>query len=224
MAEVGADLMALEKEAWRIIRASGATPSFYGYKIKKSDSPYPAAICTSVNDEIVHKAPVSYCLKSGDVLKIDAGVNFKGYITDSAVTVGVGEVSPEAKRMIVCARRALGEGIKEARVGKKTGDIGHAIAETVKAGGFFVVDRLHGHGVGAALHESPAVYNYGDPGSGEPLVPGLVIAIEPMIAVGTKEVIEKPDGSFATKDGSLAAHFEHTVIITETGPEVITEL
>jgi len=207
----------LDEIAEREIRARGAIPSFKGYR------GFPATICTSVNSEIVHGIPGARALKDGDLIKLDCGAIFEGYHGDSAVTVAVGEVPQEALKLIETTERSLQAGIAEARRGKRIGDIGAAVQTTAEGAGFSVVREYVGHGIGRALHEDPPVPNYGSHGRGLPLEPGFVIAIEPMVNIGTYETRLLPDGwTVVTADGALSAHFEHTVAITEDGPEVLT--
>jgi methionyl aminopeptidase len=161
-------------------------------------------------------------LKSGDVLKIDLGISYKGYITDSAITVAIGEIDPKASELIKITKLALEKAMGECKAGKRVGDIGWVIENTVSSAGFSVVERLTGHGVGFELHEPPSVHNYGEKNTGLLLEPGMVLAIEPMVAIGSGEIREDSRGGFITRDGSLAAHFEHTVLITEGDPEVLT--
>ena len=221
-AVIGASLKSLDLKARELIKSLDAKSAFFGYQSKKDSRPYPAAICTSVNEKIVHTIPDKYILKNGDVLKIDLGINYKSYITDAAITIGIGKISPLAEKLIKATRTALYEAIKICRPGKKIGDIGWVIESTVKNYGFSVVKKLTGHGVGFELHEEPSVYNFGEQGTGIELEEGLVLAIEPMVAAGSGELIEKENGEFFTKDGSLSAHFEHTVAITKNGPEILT--
>ncbi|MCP6720395.1 MAG: type I methionyl aminopeptidase [Patescibacteria group bacterium] len=218
----GIELIYLDKLARRLIKKAGAKPAFLGYKPEGGTKLYPAAICTSVNEQIVHCLPSEYVLRKGDVLKIDFGVDYQGYITDSAVTVGIGELTGKAKELVDITKETLEKAIEECRPGKHTGDIGWMIEKTVKGAGFHVIKNLTGHGVGFELHEDPTVYNYGNRGEGVKLVPGLVLAIEPMVSVSSSRVMQKSDDSYVTEDGSLSAHFEHTIAITESGPEVLT--
>jgi len=209
----------LDEIAEREIRARGATPSFKGYR------GFPATICTSVNNEIVHGIPGKKTLKDGDLLKLDAGAIVEGYHGDSAITVPVGEVSQENLKLIETTERSLQAGIAEARAGNRIGDIGAAVQTMAEGAGFSVVREYVGHGIGRALHEDPPVPNYGSHGKGLPLEPGLVIAIEPMVNIGTYETRLLPDGwTVVTADGALSAHFEHTIAITENGPEVLTSV
>ncbi|MBI2677093.1 MAG: type I methionyl aminopeptidase [Candidatus Yanofskybacteria bacterium] len=191
--------------------------SFKGYR------GYPAFICISVNDEVVHGLPSDRVIKKGDVIGLDFAVKYKGLHVDSALTVGVGEISTEAKKLIRVTKEALDVGIKEATVGNTTGDIGFAIQKYVEKNGFSVVRELVGHGIGEHLHEEPYVPNYGKKKEGETLKEGMTIAIEPMVNFGKHEVVLAKDGiTYRTKDGSLSAHFEHTVVITKDGPRILT--
>jgi len=207
----------LDEIAEREIRARGATPSFKGYR------GFPATICTSLNSEIVHGIPGKRALKEGDLMKLDCGAIVEGYHGDAAVTVAVGEVSPEALKLIETTERALQAGIAEARPGNRIHDIGAAVQTVAEGAGFSVVREYVGHGIGRALHEDPPVPNYGKPGTGLALEAGLVIAIEPMVNVGSYGTRLLPDGwTVVTADGALSAHFEHTIAITADGPEVLT--
>src|SRR5438105_4520010 len=207
----------LDAIAEREIRARGAVPSFKGYR------GFPATICTSLNSEIVHGIPGKRALREGDLIKLDAGAIVEGYHGDSAVTVAVGEVPQEALKLIETTERSLQAGIAEARPGNRIGDIGAAVQTMAEGAGFSVVREYVGHGIGRALHEDPPVPNYGSHGKGLTLEPGLVIAIEPMVNIGSYETRLLPDGwTVVTADGALSAHFEHTIAITENGPEVLT--
>ncbi len=215
----------LDKLARELVFKFGAKPAFLNY------NGYPATLCTSINDEIVHGVPSERKLQKGDLLKLDMGVLYKGFYTDSAVTILVGsglafdKKTLLQKKLIKITRESLEIGIKEARVGKTLGDIGSAIQKYVEKNGFNLVRDLVGHGIGRDLHEEPQVPNYGKSGEGEKLKPGMVIAIEPMVVTGDWKTKEGPDGFvFQTKDGGLAAHFEHTIAITEKGPKVLTML
>jgi len=213
----GVTTQELDEIAEREIRARGAVPSFKGYR------GFPATICTSINSEIVHGIPGQRALKGGDLIKLDCGAIVEGYHGDSAVTVPVGEVSQEALKLIETTDRSLQAGIAEAKAGNRIHDIGAAVQTTAEGAGFSVVREYVGHGIGRALHEDPPVPNYGKPGTGLKLEPGLVIAIEPMVNIGTFETRLLPDGwTVVTADGALSAHFEHTIAITENGPEVLT--
>ncbi|MFH1694736.1 MAG: type I methionyl aminopeptidase, partial [Patescibacteria group bacterium] len=197
-------------------------PAFLGYRPDGVKEAYPFALCASVNNVIVHGQPYNYELKSGDLLKLDLGVDWKGGISDSAITVLIGKVSKEKKELAKITKDALLAGIKASRGGNTIGDIGHAIKEVVVKNHGFVVDGLTGHGVGEKLHEEPSVFNFGTPGEGMKLRPGMVLALEPMVSMGTSRIKQLPDDSFATADGSDSAHFEHTILITEGKPEILT--
>ena len=207
----------LEKLARELVLSYGVKPSFLGF------DGYPAALCTSVNDEIVHGVPSGRVLKDGDLLKLDMGVLYQGFHTDSAITVVVGEGDEAKKKLLNVTKEALRIGISKAKVGNTLGDIGSAIQKYVEKNGFNVVRDLVGHGIGKELHEPPQVMNYGEAGTGPELVEGMVIAIEPMVVTGDWRIKNSKDGfGFVTKDGGLAAHFEHTVAITEKEPLVLT--
>lgn len=210
-----ADLDAIAEDH---IRSSGAIPSFVGYR------GFPATLCTSLNHEIVHGIPsTEVTIKAGDLVKIDCGAIVEGYHGDSALTVLVGDVTPEAARLSEVTRLSLEAGIAAARIGNRVGDIGRAVQEVVEAAGFSVVREYVGHGIGRALHEDPPIPNHGRPGKGIPLQEGMVIAIEPMVNIGGSETILLEDGwTVITADGSLSSHWEHTVAITADGPEVLT--
>ncbi|PIP29753.1 type I methionyl aminopeptidase [Candidatus Jorgensenbacteria bacterium CG23_combo_of_CG06-09_8_20_14_all_54_14] len=218
----GVVLSELDSAAREYLKKAGARPAFLRYQPEGALKPFPAAICTSVNEQIVHGIPSAYKLVEGDILKIDAGVDYKGYFTDAAITVPVGRISKRAEHLVRVTSQALQNAIRAAKLGGHLGDIGAAVTRTLRGSGFRAVRGLTGHGVGFALHEDPTVFNYGTKGEGMVLRPGLVLAIEPMISAGSPEIDEQPDGSYTTRDGSLAAHFEHTVAITERGPEILT--
>lgn len=208
----------LDKIAEDYIRSQGAVPNFKGY------SGYPATACISINNEVIHGIPSKKrILKSGDIVSVDLGAAFEGYNGDNAATFAVGDISDEAKRLIDATRESLYEGIKAARAGGRIGDIGYAIQSYVEARGFSVVREFVGHGIGTKLHEAPEVPNYGTSGKGIRLMPGMTIAIEPMINMGLPGVKTLSDGwTVETKDGSLSAHFEHTIAITTDGPQIMT--
>ena len=207
----------LDKIADAFIRGRGGVPTSLGYK------GYPAAICISPNDMIVHGIPGPYRVEEGDVITIDVGATLDGSIADSAYTFPVGDVDSEAQRLLDVCQAALAAGIEQARIGNRIGDVSHAIQEVVEGAGFSVVRSLVGHGVGRYYHEDPHVPNFGEPGRGPRLVEGMTIAIEPMITAGGPDVYLHDDGwSISSSDGSLAAHFEHTVAITDEGPRILT--
>ena len=218
----GTNLKDLDRLTQKLIVQAGGKPAFLGYRPHGSQSVYPFSICTSVNSVVVHGRPTDYKLRSGDVLKLDMGVLYENYYADAAWTVGIGKISSEAEKLIKITREALEKGLKECKPGKTLGDIGFAIGSFVRKNGFYPVKGLTGHGIGKDLHEDPNVFNDGKKGEGIALKPGMVLAIEPMIAIGTPEVIQADDDSYITADGSLAAHFEHTVVITEDGYEALT--
>lgn len=223
-AKKGISTWDLDKLAREEIKKTDAEPAFPGYKIGKSIPAYPAVLCTSINDEIVHGIPdKKRILKSGDIIGLDLGIKYKGLYTDAAVTVAVGEISANAKRLVSAAKLALEKGIEQVRPGNTLGDVGAAIEAVARKEKLGVIRDLVGHGVGHAIHEPPNVPNYGKPGTLEKLVPGMVIAIEPMFTLGGHEIALLDDGwTMVTADGSLAAHFEKTVAVTESGCLVVT--
>ena len=207
----------LDRIAERFIASRGGIPTSKDYK------GYPAAICISPNEVIVHGIPGPYRVQDRDVVTIDVGVTLDGAIADSAYTFAVGAVEPEAQRLLDAAQAALAAGIEQARLGNRIGDISHAVQEVVESAGFSVVRSLVGHGVGRYYHEDPHVPNFGQPGRGPRLAEGMTIAIEPMITAGDPDVYLHDDGwTISTTDGSLAAHFEHTVAVTDDGPRILT--
>ena len=207
----------LDDAAGAFIREHGGIPTSEGYK------GYPKAICISANDVVVHGIPDDLVVGDGDLVTIDVGVTLDGYIADSAYTFGVGDVEPRHQRLLDVAQDALAAGIAEAVVGNRVGDISHAIQEVVEAGGFSVVRSLVGHGVGRHYHEDPHIPNFGESGRGPRLSEGMTIAIEPMITAGSPDVLVEDDGwTIRTQDGSMSAHFEHTVAITADGPRILT--
>lgn len=207
----------LDALAAKEIRRLGAKPSFKGYR------GYPATICVSLNEEIVHGIPGDRVIMEGDIVSLDAGAIVGGYHGDSAVTVAVGAISPEAERLIAATRQALELGIQQAQPGNRVGDISHAVQQFAEAAGYGVVREYVGHGIGRALHEEPSVPNVGEAGKGPLLRSGMVIAIEPMLNLGGWETRVLGDGwTVVTADGRTSAHFEHTLAITSEGPEVLT--
>jgi methionyl aminopeptidase len=208
----------LDALAESLIRKAGGVPTFKGYH------GYPASICASVNEEVVHGIPSKRRLKEGDVIAIDLGVTYKGYVGDSAYTHPVGKVDPEAQRLLDVTRISLEKAIEQCYPGKRLGDIGHAVQSYVESQGFSVVRDYVGHGIGTKMHEDPQVPNFGRPGTGVELKPGMVLAIEPMVNMGTWQVKTLGDGwTVVTLDGRYSAHFEHTVAITENGPVILTK-
>ncbi|MEI6238610.1 MAG: type I methionyl aminopeptidase [bacterium] len=211
----------------KMITDGGDVPSFLNYTPYGAPRAYPAGLCVSINDEIVHGIPneEEKILKEGDIVSLDFGLTHKGLITDMAVTVPVGKVTPELEKLMEVTRNALFAGIKAAKGGKRTGDIGSAVERSVLPFKYGVVEELCGHGVGYKVHEDPFVPNYGDPGTGDVLKPGLVIAIEPMVNLGTKKItLDDDEYTFRTKDGKPSAHFEHTIVITKGDPEILTKI
>lgn len=218
----GVTLKELDALAEKLIKEAGAEPTFLGYQPYGADKPFPASVCASVNEVVVHGVPDGYKLKSGDVVSLDFGVTYNGFIADGAFTVGVGKISKPARELIETTYHALTLGIKECRAGKTLGDIGWAINNYVTKRRFKVVKGLSGHGVGIELHEDPPVFNEGQKNTGLKLKPGMVLALEPMVSAGDPYITQLPDDSYATRDKSLAAHFEHTVLITDREPEILT--
>jgi methionyl aminopeptidase len=213
----GITTKALDELAEEHIRGCGAVPSFLGYH------GFTGSLCTSVNDEVVHGIPGSRVLEEGDVLSIDCGAVVRGYHGDAAFTTGVGTISAEAQRLIDVADASLAAAIEAMDAGNRLGDIGHAVQSVAEAAGFGVLREYVGHGIGTAMHEAPDVPNYGEPGTGIKLVPGMVLAVEPMLTVGTIDTVVLDDGwSVVTADGKLSAHVEHSIAITDHGPEVLT--
>jgi methionyl aminopeptidase len=207
----------LDEVAAEVIRERGCRPSFLGYL------GFPANICTSPNDVIVHGIPGSYRIKDGDILSIDAGAIYEGWHGDAAFTMAVGEVSPEVQRLLTVTEEGLWAGIAAAQAGNRLGDVGHAIEATADQHGYGVVREYIGHGIGRQMHEAPNVPNYGTPGKGIRLKVGMAIAIEPMFNAGGEETVLGSDGwTVRTADGALSAHFEHTVALTEEGTKVFT--
>jgi methionyl aminopeptidase len=207
----------LDRLADEFIRSEGGVPTFEGYR------GYPASICASPNDMIVHGIPGDYALGEGDILSVDVGVTLGGFVADSAWTFPVGEVSEEAERLLQVCEGALFAGIDQARPGQHVGDISAAVEAVVEESGFTVVRALVGHGVGRSMHEEPQIPNFGEPGRGPLLQEGMTLAIEPMINVGGPEIVIADDKwSILTADGTLSAHFEHTVAVTEEGPRILT--
>lgn len=217
--EPGVTTAELDRLAEKFILSQGAVPNFKNYH------GYPATACISINNEVIHGIPTGKRkIKEGDIVSVDLGALFDGYHGDNAATFACGDISDEAQRLINATKESLYEGIKMARAGGRIGDISNAIQSYVEARGYSVVRDFVGHGVGTSLHEAPEVPNFGTAGRGVRLMPGMTLAIEPMINIGTHEVKVMPDGwTVLTKDGSLSAHFEHTVAITPEGPQIMTK-
>ncbi|MHB1344230.1 MAG: type I methionyl aminopeptidase [Thermoleophilia bacterium] len=213
----GVSTRELDRLAEEYIRGCGGVPTFKGYK------GFPGSVCTSPNDMVVHGIPGATRLREGDILGIDVGVTYQDFIADAAVTVAVGAISDEAQALMTATREALMLAVDQCRPGRRVGDISHAVQEHVEARGYSVVRSLVGHGVGREMHEEPQVPNFGRPGRGPRLSEGAVLAIEPMVNIGGYEVeVGSDTWSIFTKDGSLSAHFEHTVAVTADGPRVLT--
>jgi methionyl aminopeptidase len=213
----GVTTQELDELAEEFIRSRGGEPTFKGYR------GYPASICTSPNAMVVHGIPGPYVLSEGDLISVDVGVTLGGFVGDSAYTFPVGEVSEDAQRLLDAGQAALAAGIEQARPGNHLSDIGHAIQKVTEDAGFSVVRSLVGHGVGRKMHEEPQIPNFGEPGRGPVLQTGMTLAIEPMINAGGSGVyLHDDDWSISTEDGSLSAHFEHTVAVTESGPKILT--
>jgi methionyl aminopeptidase len=207
----------LDAVAEEFIRSRGGSPTFKGYR------GFPAAICASPNSMVVHGIPGAYRLEDGDVLSVDVGVTLDGFVADSAYTFAVGEIDDSAERLLQACRAALAAGIEQARAGNHVQDISHAVQKMTEEAGFSVVRSLVGHGIGRSMHEEPQVPNFGEPGRGPALSPGMTLAIEPMINAGAPDVWVADDRwSISTNDGSLSAHFEHTVAVTDNGPLILT--
>lgn len=209
----------LDEHAEARTREMGAIPAFKGYR------DFPSSLCTSINEEIVHGIPSSRALREGDIISLDFGVLYEGYYGDAAITFPVGEITPRAKRLIQTAKEAFHKGLDKAKAGNRLSDISHAIQSYVEAQGFSVIRSFVGHGIGLSLHEEPQIPNFGPPGKGPKIKPGMVFALEPMIAMGDWNVeILEDNWTAITRDKSLSAHYEHTLAITEEGAEILSEL
>ncbi len=207
----------LDALAEEYIRSRGGVPTFKGYH------GFPASICTSPNSMVVHGIPGEYTIEDGDLITVDVGVTLGGFVADSAYTFAVGEIDDEAQRLLDVCQAALEAGIEQARAGNHIGDISAAVQRTTEEAGFSVVRSLVGHGIGRSMHEEPQIPNWGEPGRGPELAPGMTLAIEPMINAGSADVVVAEDRwSISTEDGSLSAHFEHTVAVTEGEPRILT--
>ncbi|MFF6779708.1 type I methionyl aminopeptidase [Streptomyces sp. NPDC012510] len=223
-ADVGVSLLELDEVAQEVLRKAGASSPFLGYRPSFAPTAFPAVLCASVNDAIVHGIPTTYRLRDGDLVSLDFGAELGGWVGDSAISFVVGEARAADVRLVETAERALAAGIEAAVVGNRIGDIAHAIGSVCRAAGYGIPDGFGGHGIGRRMHEDPGVPNEGRPGRGMRLRHGMVLAIEPMlIGGGTDGFHAAPDGwTLRTDDGSRAAHVEHTVAITEGGPRVLT--
>ena len=218
--EPGVSTAEINKVAHDYIVKHGAKPSFLGY------NGFPAAACISINDEVIHGIPnKKRIIRAGDIVSIDVGATLNGYVGDNAATFAAGDISPEAQRLCDTTRESLYEGIRMAVAGGRIGDIGSTIQRYCEERGFSVVREFSGHGIGMQMHEDPSVPNFGTPGRGVRLLPGMTLAIEPMINAGGAGIRQLPDGwTIKTKDGSLSAHFEHTIAITSNGPVIMTQI
>jgi len=216
----------LDRLAAQVLKKHNATSPFYNYpNHEKGQRPFLGQICTSVNEELVHGVPGKRVLKEGDIIKIDCGAIYQGWIADSAWTFPVGKISPDAKRLLEVTEGALYASIKEAIAGNRTGDMAHALQKYVESNGFNVAREYVSHGVGRHLHEDPQMPNFGEPGKGTKLRKGMTIAVEPMVLVGNyKTKVLADQWTVAAKDGKLTAHFEHTIAITDGDPEILTKL
>jgi methionyl aminopeptidase len=216
-AKVGTTTRELDKVAEDLIFTYGAKPAFKGF------NDYPAALCASINEEVVHAIPSDRKLKEGDLLTLDLGIRYKDYCTDMAITIGIGKIDAKLQKLMNVTKKSLELAIKQCKPGNRLGDIGFAIQGYVEKNGFNVIRDLVGHGIGKKVHEEPEVLNYGEKATGIVLKPGMVIAIEPMIVMGDYEVERAKDGfAFLSKDRSISAHFEHTIAITKKGCRVLT--
>lgn len=217
MVKPGVTTREIDKAVYQFIKSQGAEPSFLDY------NGYPASVCVSVNDEIIHGIPGKRVLQEGDIVSVDVGAYIGGFHGDCAATYACGKISEEAQRLIDVTRQSFFEGIKNAREGCRISDIGHAVQEYVESNGFSVVREYVGHGVGRQMHEVPEVPNYGAPGHGPKLLRGMTIAVEPMVNMGTAAIRQMPDGwTVKTADGKYAAHYENTLLITSGEPELLT--
>lgn len=217
MVKPGATTQEIDKAVYRFIRSQGAQPSFLNY------NGYPASVCVSVNDEVIHGIPGKRVLREGDIVSVDVGAYIGGFHGDCAATYACGKISDEAQKLIDVTRQSFFEGIKFAREGNRLSDVSHAIQEYVEANGFSVVREYVGHGIGRAMHESPEVPNFGLPGHGPKLLRGMTLAVEPMVNAGAAAIRQMPDGwTVKTRDGKYAAHYENTILITAGEPELLT--
>lgn len=229
MVAPGVSTWELDQYALKLITEMGDTPAFLNYRPEGAEKPYPASLCISVNDEVVHGIPSKKkILKEGDIVSLDLGLKHQGLFTDHAITVPVGEVSEGSKKLMSITKKSLEAGIWAAQGGNKIGDISNAVEKCIRGAGatkYGIVEVLSGHGVGKKIHEDPYIPNFGKAGTGPKLVPGIVIAIEPMVNNGTKHVTIDDDGyTIRTADGKKSAHFEHTILITDGEPEVLTKV
>jgi methionyl aminopeptidase len=220
----GVSTLEIDQFAERRIREAGGEPAFKGYPHRGDGRDFPNTVCASVNDEVVHGIPsANVVLKEGDIVSVDMGVLYKGYYGDSAETYPVGNIDGKVQKLLDVTREALNRGLQQARLGNRVSDIGHAVQSYVEKHGFSVVREFVGHGIGSKLHEDPQVPNFGQPGRRERLVPGMVLAVEPMVNAGACDVVLSADDGWTarTRDGSLSAHFELCVAVTDGGPQVL---
>ena len=216
-AVAGVTTAELDEAAEKFIRSQRAEPAFKGYR------GFPGSICTSPNSMVVHGIPGPYTLRRGDVLSVDVGVILDGWVADAAVTIPIGRVNPVASRLLATTRAALFDAFEQCRAGNRLGDVSHAVQRRVEAEGFSVVRSLVGHGIGRDMHEDPQIPNFGEPGTGPELAEGMVLAVEPMVNAGSHGIrIGDDNWSVYSEDGSLAAHFEHTIAVTADGPRILT--
>lgn len=222
--KVGVSTIELDNLAYDLIKNQEGEPAFLNYKPERKSRPYPASVCVSINEDIVHCVPTKEkIIKDGDIVSIDLGMKYKNLITDMAYTIGVGNVDKIGKKLIEATKVALLSGIKEAKVGNHIGDVGFAVEKVAKKNNFSVFQELVGHGVGYELHENPLIPNFGTKGRGEKLIEGMILAIEPMIGEGCGDIVSGRDGfTYKTKDEKRSAHFEHTIVIEKDGPEILT--
>lgn len=221
----GIKTLDLEKKAEDLILRAGGKCSFKGFKSDTSQTPYPCCLCTSLNEEIVHVPPSKRILKDGDILKLDLGLFWKGYHLDMAITIPIGKVSFETQRLIRITKKALKLAIKKIKPGNTFGDLGNTIQRYVESQGFNVVRELCGHGIGKELHEEPKILNYGKRKTGEKIKEGMVFCVEPMVTMGDWRIKKTKDGfGYQTKDGSISAHFEHTIAVLKGGAKVLTKI
>lgn len=214
----------LDKLAFDYITQLGGKPSFLNYQPDFADEPFPNSLCVSVNETIVHGVPKKNIIfKQGDIVSLDLGMEYQGLFTDMAITIGIGKIEPQFKKLIQITKEALQKAILVCKIGNTLGDIGFTIQSHIEKNGLAVIKNLVGHGVGYFPHEEPAVFNFGQPNQGLKLEQGLVIAIEPMVTFKNGAILEKQDGSFVTANGERACHFEHTIAITKKGPIILTK-
>ena len=220
----GKTLKDIDIHAQELVSHYGALAAFLGYEPEGAQKPFPAAICTSLNEIVVHGTPSDYILRKGDLLTIDMGIVYQGMYSDAARTIPIGKPSLAVKNLVTATEQALRDGIAMAQVGNTTGDIGWAIQHQARKHNVKVIKSLTGHGVGFELHEDPPIYNFGKRGEGVVLKEGMVLAIEPMFSIGSEDVIQYDDESYATADGSISAHSEDTIAITKKGPRILTRI